>query len=66
MAPIVGWIIFLGSISALFLLIGLHERREAFDATTGSIRNAWVVKSIAMVGIALFFVWRGRRDLGKH
>ena len=66
MASIVGWIIGLAFIFALFLMIGLHERREAIDPTTGTVSKAWVIKSIAMIGVALFAVWRGRKGMRKH
>jgi hypothetical protein len=62
----VGCIIVLAFIVALFLLIGLSERHEAINPGTGSVSKAWVLKSIAMIGIALFAVWRGRKDMRKH
>ena len=66
LAPIVASVIGLTIIFVIFLVIGISESHKAINPTTGTVSKSWVIKSIAMIGVALFAVWKGRKDMRKH
>jgi len=63
---LVGWAIGLGILFAMALVIGLSEMHKAYNPSTGKLSKAWVLQSIGAIGVALFAVWRGRKDMRKH
>jgi hypothetical protein len=66
LAPIVASVIGLTIILAIFLVIGINESHKAINPATGAVNKSWMVKSVGMIGVALFAVWKGRRDMRKH
>jgi hypothetical protein len=49
----------------IFVVIGLREMPRVYSSD-GAVSGSWVLKSVGMIAVALWAVFRGRKSMRNH